>query len=89
MIAYNDGGDPFFSYFGYQPTGSPRLDTLRLIRASGTLTTAQLGGHRAHHGCDGGAPARAPDQKISTRLEDSVHLRTSDPNKNTPEPTCR
>ena len=90
VIAYNDGGaTPFFSFFGYQPTGNPRLDTLQFDPGAGTLTAAQLADTARIAVAMEVLPARAPDQKISTRLSDSVHLRTSDPNKSSPEPKCR
>lgn len=90
VIPYNDGGaTPFFSYYGYQPAGNPRLDTLQLDPGSGTLTVPELEDTARIAIAMEVLPARAPDQTISTRLEDSVHLRTSDPNQNSPDPKCR
>jgi type II secretory pathway pseudopilin PulG len=89
VIPYADGSTPIFSYFGYQPTGDPRLDTLQFDPGAGMLSTAQLEDTARIAVAMEVLPARAPDQTISTRLEDSVHLRTSDPNQESPDPTCR
>jgi prepilin-type N-terminal cleavage/methylation domain-containing protein len=90
VIPYKDGSAPIFRYYGYQPTGDPRLDTLRFDPGAGTLTATQLEDTARVAVAVEVLPQRAPaSNKISTRLEDSVHLRTSDPNKSNPDPECR
>lgn len=91
VISFNDGppATPFFTYYGYQPTGSPRLETRKLDPGTGALSATDLADTAGIQVAMEVLPARAPNQEISTRLEDRVHLRTSDPNRNTPEPTCR
>ena len=90
VVPYKDGSAPMFRYYGYQPTGDPRLDTLRFDPGAGTLTAAQLADTARIALAMEVLPTRAPaNNPISTRLEDSVHLRTSDPNKSNPDPECR
>jgi prepilin-type N-terminal cleavage/methylation domain-containing protein len=76
-----------FAFWGYQPTGTPRPLTRGL--GPGSLSATDLGDTAQINIVMQVRPPRSKDPKLFTQLEDSVHLRTADPNQNNPDPDCR
>jgi prepilin-type N-terminal cleavage/methylation domain-containing protein len=91
VTAYDDTPPtPFLRYFEYSDTGDPRTDDKPLTVPATGLVAADLQDVARISIAMQVRPAKAKDNTISTRLEDSVHLRTSDPNvTDHPEPDCR
>jgi hypothetical protein len=79
-------GTPFFRFYAYTATGDPRTTTAPLpvpLSPASLADTARIAVAMDVR------PARADDDQVYTRLQDSVHLRTADPNTSDPDPDCR
>jgi prepilin-type N-terminal cleavage/methylation domain-containing protein len=76
-----------FTYVAYAFAGDPRPLDRTLPNAA--LDATQLGDTAQINLVMQVRPPRSKDPKLFTQLEDSVHLRTADPNQNNPDPDCR
>jgi hypothetical protein len=81
-------GDVMFSYEAYELAGDPRPLT-RDLPATGGLSATDLADVAQINLVMQVRPARTKDTTLFTQLEDSVHVRTADPNQNNPDPDCR
>jgi prepilin-type N-terminal cleavage/methylation domain-containing protein len=79
---------PVFRYFTYDLTVTPPTPTKELLPGSGSLTTAQVASIVKIAIAYRVRAVGKVTQRVSTRLQGDVFVRTVDPNIATPKPIC-
>jgi prepilin-type N-terminal cleavage/methylation domain-containing protein len=79
---------PVLRYFTYDTAVSPPTPTKELLPGTGSLTTAQVASIAKITIAYRVRAVGKVTQRVSTRLQSEVFVRTVDPNVTTPKPTC-
>jgi prepilin-type N-terminal cleavage/methylation domain-containing protein len=78
-----------FTYWAYAATGTPRPINRPLAAPGAGMSATDLDDVAQIDISMDVRPTRSNDPNILTHLDESVHLRTADPNQNNPDPDCR
>jgi prepilin-type N-terminal cleavage/methylation domain-containing protein len=82
-------GTGMFAYWAYAATGTPRPINRPLAAPSSGMSATDLADVAQIDVSVDVRPTRNKDPNMLTHLDESVHLRTADPNQNNPDPDCR